>query len=259
MISRGAFHRVVRRWIFILLGIAIVVVWLLNHWVINSTKAYVYSSWSLLPDNRVGLVLGTSPYTRGGQENPQFIGRVDAAAQLYQLGKVRQLLVSGANPGPNYNEPRMMRAALLRRGVPARAITMDLSGDRTLDSVARADVVFGLHRFTIITQRYHAYRAEFLAKKLHLEAIVYAAPGGAELGPLSRTRIREVLARIKAVLDIYVLDTQPRYGGDRRPIPAPAPPSGAGVVPRGGQQAFSETEGPPAARPAGLGNHGEGA
>lgn len=209
----------------ITLGIVLAIVWLLNHWVINNTEAYVYSSWSLLPTNPVGLVLGTSPYTRDGHANPQFAGRVSAAAKLYHLGKVEHLLVSGANPGRNYNEPRQMWQALVKRGVPASAITMDFAGERTFDSVVRAQRVFGLQRFTIITQRYHAYRAEFIAKKMHIHAVAYAAPGDAALGPLSHTRLREVLARVKAVLDIYVLDTQPHFGGDLEPIVVGSPSS----------------------------------
>lgn len=231
MISKASFRHGFRRWVLIILGIVVAIVWLLNHWVINNTEAYVYSSWSLLPENPVGLVLGTSPYTRDGQTNPQFVGRVSAAAKLYQLGKVRHLLVSGANPGRHYNEPRAMWEALVKRGVPASAITMDFAGERTFDSVARAARVFGARRFTIITQRYHAYRAEFIAKKLHLSAVAYAAPGGDQLGPLSHTRLREILARVKAVLDIYVLDTQPQFGGEREPMVIGAPSSASAPAP----------------------------
>lgn len=224
MISRAGFRRAMRRAVFTGLGVLVFVIWLLNHWVINNSEAYVYSSWSLLPESPVGLVLGTSPYTRDGAPNPQFAGRVDAAAQLYQLGKVRHLLISGTNSGRSYNEPRAMWKALMKRGVPQSAMTLDFAGDRTFDSVARAHIVFGLDRFTIITQRFHAYRAEFAAKKLHLGVVAYAAPGGDELGTLSRTRLREVLARVKIVLDIYVLHTQPRFGGDRATL-GPAPKS----------------------------------
>lgn len=227
MISRAGFRRALRRAVFTSLGVLVFVVWLLNHWVINNSEAYVYSSWSLLPESPVGLVLGTSPYTRDGAPNPQFAGRVDAAAQLYQLGKVRHLLISGTNSGHGYNEPRAMWRALMKRGVPQSAMTLDFAGDRTLDSVARAHTVFGLDRFTIITQRFHAYRAEFAAKKLHLGVVAYAAPGGDELGTLSRTRLREVLARVKIVLDIYVLHTKPRFGGDRAAIDL-----GSGSAPR---------------------------
>ena len=183
---------------------------LANRWVINSTDSYVYKSWALLPENDVGLVLGTSPYTRGGEPNPHFYGRIEAAAQLYQIGKIRHIIVSGANPDETYNEPRQMRRELIKAGIPDNMITMDFAGLRTLDSIARAKEVFGLTRMTVITQEYHAYRAVFIGKKLKLRMAAYAAPGP---GPSLRPYTREVFARVKAVLDLFVLRTRPRFLG----------------------------------------------
>lgn len=191
---------------------ALLAILLGNNWVISNTEAYIYDDWSLLPDNDVGLVLGTSSYARGGDPNPQFYGRVKAAADLYQIGKVRHLIVSGANPDATYNEPRRMWQELIKLGVPPKAITMDFAGFRTFDSVARAQTVFGLKRLTIITQRYHAYRAVFIAKKLGIIVVGYAAPG-AEYGPGPYNYLREMFARVKAILDIYLLRTQPKYLG----------------------------------------------
>ena len=94
---------------------------------------------------------------------------------------------------------------------------MDFAGFRTFDSVARAQVVFGLDRVIIITQRYHAYRAVFVAKKLHLKVAAYAAPSD-ELGTFTRTMVREVLARVRVVLDIYVLHTEPKFLGAPQPV-----------------------------------------
>lgn len=190
-----------------------------NHWVINNTEAYVYSDWALLPSNDVGLVLGTSPYTREGEANPQFYGRIQAAVQLYQLGKIKHLIVSGANPDSTYNEPRAMWRELTKAGIPSQAITMDFAGFRTFDSVMRAQYVFDLTRVTIITQRYHAYRAVFIGKKLRLQTVAYAAPGDASV-PF-RQFLREWLARIKSILDIYVLQTTPKFLGEQLPIRTP--------------------------------------
>lgn len=202
-------------------GLALVVL-LCNRWVINSSDAYVYTNWALLPDNDVGLVLGTSPYTRGGKPNPHFYGRIEAAVQLYQIGKVRHLIVSGANPDRTYNEPRQMRRELVKAGIPENAITMDFAGLRTLDSVARAQEVFGLDRLTVITQEYHAYRAVFIGKKLNLRIAAYAAPGpGVSFQPY----VREVLARVKAVLDLFVLRTRPKFLGAPETIDVQPPSS----------------------------------
>jgi SanA protein len=188
---------------------AVGAVLLANRWVINSTDAYLYSDSALMPENEVGLVLGCSPFARGGGANPQFHGRMQAAAELYRLGKVRRLIVSGANPDSRYNEPKKMREALLELGVPSEAMVLDYAGDSTFDSITRAHRVFGLQRVTVVTQKYHGYRALFLARKTGLQAVAYAAPlaGG---GHGLRHPPREIFARLLAVLDLFVLDTEPR-------------------------------------------------
>lgn len=186
------------------LAVAVVLTLLSNRWVINSTDAYLYRDSALMPDNEVGLVLGTSSYTRGGKDNPQFYGRIAAAAQLYRQGKVKRLILSGANPDSRYNEPKRMQAALIELGVPSEALTLDFAGDRTYDSVIRAQQVSGLQRVTIITQKYHAYRALFLARKTGLQAVAYAAP--MEHGSEGfRHPPREIFARVLAVLDLALL------------------------------------------------------
>lgn len=204
------------------LGLVALFVLLCNRWVINSTDAYLYKDYALLPQNDVGIVLGTSSYTREGKPNPQFYARVQAAAELYRLGKVKHLIVSGANPDSSYNEPRRMWKELTKAGIPAKDITMDFAGFRTLDSLARASHVFDLQRCTVITQRYHAYRAAFLGKKLGLRVAVYLAPIEPGGGMGTRNPPREVLARALAVLDLFVLRTQPKFLGQREPIEMPA-------------------------------------
>lgn len=195
-----------------------VFVLLCNRWVINSTDAYLYTNYALLPENDVGIVLGTSSYTREGDSNPQFHARVQAAVQLYQLGKIKHLIVSGANPDSTYNEPRRMWQELTKAGIPAKDITMDFAGFRTLDSLARASQVFGVTRCTIVTQRYHAYRGVFLGKKLGIRTVAFLAPiePGGDYG--ARNPPREILARVKAVLDLFLLRTQPRFLGQPEPI-----------------------------------------
>lgn len=234
-------RRAVRRWLYVGIGIVVFLIWLINHWVIDNTYSYIYKSWSLLPGNNIGLVLGTSPYTGDGNPNPQFYGRVEAAAQLYELGKVRHLLVSGANPSARYNEPRAMWKALIKLGVPEGAITLDFAGFHTFDSVARAKLVFGVKRVTVITQRYHAYRAVFIGKKLGLHIWAYVAPGGKELGLLSWTRIREWLARVKAVLDIYVLHASPRFTGRTEKIRIQPTASSSGLPPTSASSATGKS------------------
>jgi len=50
-----------------------------------------------------------------------------------------------------------MKEALVALGVPAEAITGDPAGLRTLDSIVRAEKVFGLKKFTIISDDFHVH------------------------------------------------------------------------------------------------------
>lgn len=204
-----------------LVGLAVIFCVAANHYVVTKARPYIVSELDALPVKQVGLVLGTSTYTRTGNQNLLFDYRMAAAAELYKAGKVQRLLVSGANPDASYNEPRKMYQALVETGVPHEAITMDFAGFRTLDSIVRAREVFGLDDFTIISQRFHNYRAVYIALKNDVDVVAYPAPELTEK-QLPRTWWREFFARVRAVLDVKILGTRPRFLGEPVEI-APAP------------------------------------
>lgn len=200
-----------------LIGLAVALLLLGSLWVEQSTQPYVFAGIEGLPANDVGLLLGTSPYSRKGNENVLFQHRIDAAAALYRAGKIRHVLASGSNPDETYNEPRKMFYALVAAGVPAEAITLDFAGFRTLDSVIRAQAVFKLEKYTVISQRFHVHRAVFIARHHGIDAIAYAPP---ETKDRQRRRqlVRETLARANAILDMFLLETQPRFLGQPEKI-----------------------------------------
>jgi len=176
-------------------------------------KGRVYDRADEIPVREVGLVLGTSEHRLDGGDNPYFKYRIEAAAKLYHMGKVKHLLLSGDNHLNGYNEPADMRRALMAQQVPSGVITLDYAGLRTLDSIVRADKVFGLKRFTVISQRDHDERALLIAKHYGIDAIAYAADD-VDFHYAVRAHIHEWLAQVKVVLDLYVLHTQPRYLGE---------------------------------------------
>lgn len=184
-----------------------------NYWVIHSTRAAIFTDLSLLPKNDVALVLGTARYNSDGHSpNPFFLGRMNTAARLYREGKVRHLLVSGDNGHVGYDEPTWMRDALMERGVPRSAITLDYAGFRTLDSMARAKNVFGLQRFTIVTDDFHISRAVFLARSYGLDVAGFPSERVAYWWS-KKVRTRELASRTVAFLEVYLLHTRPRYYG----------------------------------------------
>ncbi|AWN14577.1 vancomycin high temperature exclusion protein [Salinisphaera sp. LB1] len=220
----------VLRWTAMAVGSLLLLGVAANAWVLGSTRDRIYDDAARLPVYDFAVVLGTSPYTHTGNPNALFSNRMKAAARLYHDGHVRHLLVSGANPSRAYNEPRKMYQSLRRRGVPDSTITLDYAGFRTLDSIVRARQIFGLRAFVIVSQRYHEYRALFLAQHEGIEAVGYTWPAEDRRQPL-RTEAREYFARIKAVLDLYVLHTRPRFLGPARPIDL-GPSSAGGYIAR---------------------------
>jgi SanA protein len=176
-----------------------------NIWIIASTRSQVFYDIRSIPFNDDGLVLGTGKLIEKGRVNQHFVQRIDAAAALYRGGKVKRLILSGDK---GHDEPLEMKRALLQRGVPESALVLDNYGSRTLDSVARARDVFKCTRLTIISERFHDFRALYLSRYFGIDAVAYA-PDDLSVRWMVRPTAREYLARVKAVLDLYVLNTKP--------------------------------------------------
>jgi len=176
-----------------------------NIWIIASTRSQIFYDVSSIPFNDDGLVLGTGKLIEKGRVNQHFVQRIDAAAALYREGKVKRLILSGDK---GHDEPLEMKRALLQRGVPESALVLDNYGSRTLDSVVRARDVFKCARLTIISERFHDFRALFLSHYFGIDAVAYA-PGDLSVRWMIRPTLREYLARVKAVLDLYALNTKP--------------------------------------------------
>jgi SanA protein len=197
----------------IALGAALMVILYCNWRVQHDTVPYTFTRAARVPHNRVGLVLGTSNRLRNGSPNPFFNYRIAAAVSLYRHKKVDYLVVSGDNSQRNYNEPEMMKTALVQQGVPENRIYMDYAGLRTLDSVVRCRKIFGQSRFTIISQAFHNQRALFIAQHYGLNAVGFNARDVTGRNGL-KVQFREMLARVKVFLDLYLLNKQPKYLGE---------------------------------------------
>jgi SanA protein len=203
--------------LFLFSGFCVVAVAAINFWMIWRARPRIMASLKELPATDIGIVLGTSPRL-AGRPNLFFEGRMDAAAELYRAHRVRHLLVSGDNGTRGYDEPTAMKSALLARGVPASAMTLDYAGFRTLDTMARARAVFGVKKAILITDPFHQARSLFLADAFGINAIGYPARP-LPIGTSLKTHLRELASRTVAFFDIYVLHTKPRFYGPPVKLP----------------------------------------
>lgn len=169
------------------------------------------------PSRRVAIVFGAG-LRRDGTPTAILRDRVETAADLYFIGKVEKILMSGDNRFDNYNEPEAMRQYALSLGVPAEAIAMDYAGRRTYDTCYRARVIFGVEDALLVSQGFHLPRALFLCNTLGLEADgVEANQRRYRNRALLIWNIREQLATVGAFLDVYVSNPVPVLG-DPEPL-----------------------------------------
>ena len=197
----------------IFFGISVLFILWTNYKIELDTKKFVTSDLEKLPNEKVGLLLGTSKLLSNGKENAYFLYRIDATEKLYKTGKIRNVLISGDNSKKNYNEPGDMMNELIKRGIPKEKIYLDFAGFRTLDSVVRAKEIFGQNSFIIISQKFHNERAVYLARKNGIEAYGFNAKDVNKYFGF-KTKVREYFARAKVFVD-FLLGVEPKFGGEK--------------------------------------------
>ena len=179
-----------------------------NHIVVKNAKGKVFSETDSITPTKWGLLLGTTPQTRiGSRQNLFYKNRIDATVQLYKAGKIEKILVSGAEKSlEGVNEVVCMRDSLVARGVDAGAIVLDGKGNRTLESVVRAVNVYDIHRFIVISQRFHNERAIYQAEHLDLDVNGITGFNADDVHTSTSFLIylREYLARVKMFLDLFL-------------------------------------------------------
>lgn len=157
------------------------------------------------------LIFGAGVW-ENGVPSPILADRLDEGARLFFAGASDRILVSGDHGRTDYDEVNVMKQYLVDRGVPSGAVFMDHAGFSTYESVVRAKEVFGVRKAIFVTQRYHLYRALFIADQVGIEAIGSGADPRVYAGQTYRT-IREWISRDKDL--IYCLfRVKPRFLGD---------------------------------------------
>lgn len=139
------------------------------------------------------LVLGAG-LRDDGSPSDMLADRLKTATELYQTGVSAVVLLSGDRSG-DYDEVSAMAAYCREAGVPEEAIAYDFEGFSTFESLRNAREA-GYRRMILVTQRYHLYRALYIADGLGAEAVGVSASLRSYRGQWFRDA-REVFARIK--------------------------------------------------------------
>lgn len=157
------------------------------------------------------LVLGCGVHP-DGRPSDMLADRIAQGVALYENGTSPKLLMSGDHGRSDYDEVNAMRDVAVEAGVPVDDVFMDHAGFSTYESMYRARDVFQAKRIVIVSQRYHLYRALYVAERLGLDAYGVSADLRPYAGQEGR-EVREVLARGKDFFTSMV-QPQPTFLGD---------------------------------------------
>ena len=173
----------------------------------------MYVTLDSTPEKSVWLVLWASVLS-SGRPSTILQDRLDSAYELYEGGKIENILVSGDNSREEYNESDAMGDYLVGRGVPEDDVFRDYAGFDTYDSMYRSRDIFGVESMMIFTQEYHLSRSVYIAKRLGIDAVWVISDKHIYLW-MPRYKTREVLSRVKAFFDVEILKSKPKFLGER--------------------------------------------
>ena len=186
-------------------------------WVRGSTEASILApeETALLEGVDCIIVLGCQ-VKDDGRLSHMLEDRVKRGVALYHDGAAPKLLMSGDHGQEDYDEVAAMKRYAVENGVPVADVFMDHAGFSTYETMYRAKAIFGAEKVLIVTQRYHLYRALYIARQLGMEAYGVDADYRTYSGQTMRD-IREVLARCKDFA-MCIFMPEPTYLGETIPI-----------------------------------------
>ena len=202
--------------ILIILVIMILIVLGINIYVKQSTKKQIITNedYSDLKDIDCILVLGAGIWEN--RPSHMLEDRLLTGIELYKNGIAPKIIMSGDHGRKEYDEVNVMKDFAIEKGIPSEDIFMDHAGFSSYDSIYRAKEIFEAKKVVIVTQKYHLYRALYIANTLGLEAYGVGADSRQYVGATYR-ELREILARNKDFVKC-IFKPEPTYLGETIPV-----------------------------------------
>lgn len=200
----------------IIVVILALIILTINLYVKETTKKQIInnSDYTKLENIDCIIVLGAGIW--GDKPSPMLEDRLLEGINLYNNNVSNKIIMSGDHGREEYDEVNIMKNYAIEKGVPSENIFMDHAGFSTYESIYRAKEIFKAKKVVIVTQRYHLYRALYIANQLGLEAYGVGSDPRKYVGATYR-ELREILARDKDFIKC-IFKPEPTYLGETIPV-----------------------------------------
>lgn len=205
--------KVIIKFIFILLLLTAIAALICNFMMYMKVKDSIYPADELNFEGADCILVLGAGVREDGQPSNMLEDRLKTAVQLYKNGAAPKILMSGDHGREEYDEVGCMKAYALNCGVPEDDIFLDHAGFSTYESIYRVREIFGAEKIIVVTQKYHLYRALYIADSFGIDAVGASADLRTYIGQSLR-ETRELAARVKDF--IYTLfKPEPTYLGEK--------------------------------------------
>lgn len=161
------------------------------------------------PGSPVALVFGGGMKDTTTMSDEQ-ADRVSVGIELYKLGKVKKIMMTGDDGAYVADEVDAMKKAALVAGVPVADVLVDPHGYRTYESCYREHFVYGLNSVIVVSQNFHLARISYLCSHFGVQTIDVAADLRSYGFDSIKMNIRELGARLKAWWQVVITKPLPR-------------------------------------------------
>ena len=174
----------------------LVMCFLINFYLIHTTAGRIRKADEMQSEHfDCVLVLGAS-IINNSVPSIMLRDRLNVAIRAYEMGLTDTIIMSGDHRSDDYNEPEVMKQYAISMGVPEEAIILDHEGTSTFNSILYLQRNYSDRRVLIVTQKYHLYRALFIAEAKGVDA--YGLDAALQkYSSAAYNTVREFFARIK--------------------------------------------------------------
>ncbi len=177
-----------------------------NFYVISFSFDNYYTSLSDIKDNNLTWIVFWASIIDNKVPSNILKDRLNSAYDWYSNSIIDKIIVSWDSQNSNYNESDVMRQYLVEKWVSENDIIVDYYWLDTYDTIYRAKNIFWETQLVLFTQDFHLKRAMYISNRLWIKT--YWVETSIQ-NYKKDYNIREVLARVKAFLEIEIF--KPNY------------------------------------------------